>query len=82
MTAKNLRCALIALGAHAARVRIGARELTLPGAREDDAFVIDLDSVTHWDGPDTAPIDIAELARITVLIEDAFEAEGLEAVFE
>ncbi len=63
-------------------ITIGKRVVHVPCASEGETAIISLDEVSEWHVPAGEEIGIADLSKITVLIEKVFEARGQDVEFE
>ncbi|MDE2579563.1 MAG: hypothetical protein KGL46_12200 [Hyphomicrobiales bacterium] len=69
----------------AVRVRHGERvaSVQVSAGDEDADFVVRLDELSHWDAPhQDEDIEIEELHRILLAIEEQCERHGLNVAFE
>lgn len=68
------------------RVAQRGRSVEVPAVRDgEDAFLVELDDVTHWaavDGGDPQEISIDDLGAILEAIENFAEDEGFSISFE
>ena len=63
-------------------VTIGKRVAHVPCASEGDTAIVSLDEVGEWQDPLGEEIGIADLSKITMAIEKAFDALGQDVEFE
>ena len=63
-------------------VTIGKRIARVPCTSEGDTAIVSLDEVSQWHMPAGEEIGIADLSKITMAIEKAFEALGQDVEFE
>lgn len=63
-------------------VTLGKRTARLPFASEGDTAVVSLDEVSLWHQPPGEEISLADLARLTAMVEKAFDGWGRDVEFE
>lgn len=63
-------------------ITLGKRIAQLPFASEGDVAIVSLDEVSQWHQPPGEEISLADLSRLTTMIEKAFEKWGRDVEFE